>query len=230
MLRTHLEQLNADITARRQVAVITTLATGAQALVHPGDAVAPDVTAALADAFLKDKSQVVATASGDIFINIFNPALRMVIIGAVHISQALIPMARQAGYDVTVIDPRTAFASGERFAGVALDARWPDEALPGLALDRRTAFIAVTHDPKIDDPALTMALASDCFYIGALGSGRTHAKRRERLLAAGMTIAQLDRIRAPIGLDIGAIGAPEIAISILAEVTGHLRGKILART
>ncbi len=225
MLRTHLERLNAAIAARRQVATITTLATGAQALVHPGDAVAADLAAPLADAFLKDKSHVVQTADGEVFINIFNPSLRMIIIGAVHISQALIPMARQAGYDITVIDPRTGFASGERFAGVALDARWPEEALPGLALDRRTAFVALTHDPKIDDPALTLALKSDCFYIGALGSTRTNAKRRERLLATGLTPPQLDRIRAPVGLDIGAVGAPEIAVSILAEVTGHLRGK-----
>ncbi len=230
MIRTHLIQLTADIAARKQVATITTLATGAQLLVHPGDRVADDLAAPLADAFRKDKSQVVATAAGEVFINIFNPSLRMIMIGAVHISQALIPMARQAGYDITVIDPRTAFASGERFAGVALDARWPDDVLPGLRLDRRTAFIALTHDPKIDDPALKLALGSDCFYIGALGSGRTHAKRRERLTAAGLTDAQLDRIHAPIGLDIGAIGAPEIAISILAEVTAHLRGKAAART
>ena len=212
------------------MATITRLATGAQQLVHPGDPVADDLAAPLAEALRKDKSQVVATATGEVFINVYNPALRMIMIGAVHISQALIPMARQAGYDISVIDPRTAFASGERFTGVMLDARWPDEALPGLSLDRRTAFIALTHDPKIDDPALTIALASDCFYIGALGSGRTHAKRRERLLAAGLTDAQLDRIRAPIGLDIGAIGAPEIAISIMAEVTGLLRGKAQARS
>ncbi len=231
MLQPHLEQLNADIAARRQVALMTTLSTGAQQVAHPGDAVAAELAGPLAEAFLKDKSQIVQSAAGEVFINIFNPALRIIIVGAVHISQALIPMAKQAGYDVTVIDPRTAFASGERFAGVALDARWPDEALPGLALDRRTAFIALTHDPKIDDPALTIALASDCFYIGALGSTRTHAKRRERLTAAGhLTAPQLDRIRAPIGLDIGAIGAPEIAVSILAEVTGHLRGKAQIRS
>ena len=230
MLRTHLEQLNAAIAARKQVAVITALATGAQQLVHPGDPVADDLAVPLAEAFLKDKSHIITTAAGEHFINIFNPSLRMIVIGAVHISQALIPMARQAGYDITVIDPRTAFASGERFAGVALDARWPDEALPGLALDRRTAFVALTHDPKIDDPALKLALASNCFYIGALGSSRTNAKRRERLLAAGLTIGQLDRLRAPIGLDIGAVGAPEIAVSIIAEVTGHLRGKAHGRT
>ena len=225
MLTARLTQLQADIIARRPVAVLTTLATGAQQLVHPGDPLPEDLAALLADAVRKDKSQVVQTAAGEVFINVYNPALRMVMIGAVHISQAVIPMAKAAGYDVTVVDPRTAFASGERFEGVTLDARWPDDALPGVALDRRTAFLALTHDPKIDDPALLLALASDCFYIGALGSTRTHAKRRERLTAAGISPETFDRIRAPIGHDIGAIGAPEIAISIMAEVTAHLRGK-----
>jgi len=225
MLRTHLAQLAADIAARRPVATLTILATGAQQLVHPGDRLPDDLAAALKEAVRTDRSGVAQTTAGEVFINVYNPALRMVMIGAVHISQALIPMAKAAGYDVTVIDPRTAFASGERFAGVALDARWPDEALPPLGLDRRTAFVALTHDPKIDDPALTLALASDCFYIGALGSSRTHAKRRERLTAAGIGPAMLDKIRAPIGLDIGAIGAPEIAISIIAEITAALRGK-----
>ena len=230
MLTDHLRALNSDLAARRPVAVITHLATGEQTLVHPGEPTTDDLAPLLADAFLKDKSQVVQTPAGEVFINVFNPSLRMVIIGAVHISQALIPMAKGAGYDVTVIDPRTAFASGERFAGVKLDARWPDEALPGLALDRRTAFVALTHDPKIDDPALKIALASDCFYIGALGSSRTNAKRVERLAEAGLTAAQIARIRAPIGLDIGAIGAPEIAVSILAEITAHLRGRAAPRS
>ena len=230
MLISDLTQLQSDITARRPVAVLTTLATGAQRLVHPGDALADDLASLLADAVRKDKSGVVQTAAGEVFINVFNPALRMVMIGAVHISQGLIPMAKAAGYDITVIDPRTAFASGQRFAGVTLDARWPEDALPGLSLDRRTAFIALTHDPKIDDPALRLALASDCFYVGALGSLRTHAKRRERLLVAGIAPAAFERIRAPIGLDIGAIGAAEIAISIMAEVTAHLRGKDAGRS
>jgi xanthine dehydrogenase accessory factor len=230
MRRAQLEQLQAAIEARRPVVALTTLATGVQHLVHPGDPLPDDLNAAVAEAVRTDRSGVVKTAAGEeVFINVFNPALRMVIIGAVHISQALIPMAKAAGYDCRVIDPRTAFASGERFAGVKLDARWPDEALPDLALDRRTAFVALTHDPKIDDPALTIALTSDCFYVGALGSSRTHAKRRERLAAAGCSQTTLERIRAPIGLDIGAIGAPEIAISIMAEVTALLRGKGGAR-
>jgi len=141
MLRSHLAQLTADIAARRPVATVTTLATGEQRLIHPGDALPDDLATALADAVRKDRSGVVAIASGEVFINVHNPALRMVMIGAVHISQALIPMAQAAGYDVTVIDPRTAFASGERFAGVALDRRWPDEALPALSLDRRAEIV-----------------------------------------------------------------------------------------
>ena len=163
MQKAQLAQLQSDIAARRPVAVVVTLATGAQQLVQPGDPMPDDLAVALAEAVRNDRSGVVQTAAGEVFINIHNPALRMVMIGAVHISQALIPMARQAGYDITVIDPRTAFASGERFAGVTLDARWPDEALPPLALDRRTAFVALTHDPKIDDPALKLAVASECF-------------------------------------------------------------------
>ena len=225
MKRTQLEQLQADIAVRRPVAAITALASGEQWLVHPGDPLPDDLAAALADALRKDRSGVAQTDSGEVFINVHNPALRMVMIGAVHISQALIPMARAAGYAVIVIDPRTAFASSERFAGVDLDARWPEDALPPIGLDRRTAFVALTHDPKIDDPALKLALASDCFYVGALGSSRTHAKRVERLTAVGIAPAALANIRAPIGLDIGAIGAPEIAISIMAEITAALRGK-----
>ena len=146
--------------------------------------------------------------------------------GAVHIAQALIPIARQAGYDVIVVDPRTAFASEERFVGVPRDARWPDEALPEIGLDARTAFIALTHDPKIDDPALQIALPSDVFYVGALGSTRTHAKRIDRLSQLGVSKDALERINAPIGLDIGAVGPVEIAISIMAEVTAALRGKL----
>jgi xanthine dehydrogenase accessory factor len=224
MRRSDLEQLRADLEERRPVAAITTLATGSQRLVHPGEPAGDDLAGPIAEAFRTDKSAIVPTSSGEVFINVYNPRLRMVMIGAVHISQALIPMAKQAGYDVVVVDPRTAFASPERFRDVKLDPRWPDEALPEIGLDRRTAFVALTHDPKIDDPALTAALASDCFYVGALGSTRTHGKRRERLAASGISAASLDRIRAPIGLDIGAIGPAEIAVSILAEVTAALRG------
>jgi xanthine dehydrogenase accessory factor len=161
------------------------------------------------------------------FLTVQVPPARMVIIGAVHISQALVPMARMLGYDPVIVDPRTAFATPERFPDVVLKAEWPDVALPGLKVDRYTAFIALTHDPKIDDPALMHAFEKQCFYIGALGSRRTHAKRVERLTAAGASAEAVARIRAPVGLAIGAISPAEIAVSILAEVTQAWRQGIV---
>lgn len=231
MRKADLDELLSAQRSRRPVALVTWLATGAQSLVWPGEALAPlELAAAVAEAFRTDRSGVVVLPdAGEAFVHVHNPPLRMVLIGAVHISQALIPMAQQAGYELIVVDPRTAFATADRFPGVSIDARWPDEALPAIGLDRRTAFIALTHDPKIDDPALTLALGASCFYVGALGSGRTHAKRRERLQAQGIAADALARIHAPIGLDIGAIGATEIAIAIMAEVTACLRGKAVRR-
>ncbi len=155
------------------------------------------------------------------------PPVRLVVIGAVHVSQALAPMAKLAGFDVTIIDPRTAFATPERFAGVDLLAEWPDQALPRLGLDRFTAMAALTHDPKIDDPALRAALSAECFYIGALGSRKTHAGRVGRLLGAGFDQAAIERIHAPIGLDIGAVSPAEIAVSVLGEIIAGLRKKPL---
>ena len=226
MKRDILDQLKQNIAARKPVALITWLESGEHRLVHPGESVGDDaLSTALADGFRTDKSRTVDIAGQDVFINVYNPPLRMVIIGAVHIAQALIPLAAQAGYDTIVVDPRTAFASEERFAGVPRDTRWPDDALPEIGLDARTAFIALTHDPKIDDPALKIALESEVFYIGALGSNRTHAKRVDRLVADGVSEVTLARINAPIGLDIGAVGPVEIAISVIAEVTAALRGK-----
>ena len=227
MQRALLDRLMQNISRRTPAALVTWLASGRQRLFYPGDTVDNDALAlALDEGFRTDRSKAVEIDGEDVFVNIHNPPLRMVIIGAVHIAQALIPMARQAGYDVIVVDPRTAFASAERFAGIKRDTRWPDEALADLKLDARTAFVALTHDPKIDDPALHIALNSDVFYIGALGSRRTHAKRVERLGAAGLGEEQIARISAPVGLDIGAIGQVEIAISIMAEVTAALRGKL----
>lgn len=227
MERSVLDQLRQDVGARVPVALVTWLATGRQQLAYKGHSVGDDaLTAAIDDGFRTDKSRTIAVGGEDVFVNIYNPPLRIVMIGAVHIAQALIPLAQQAGYDVIVIDPRTAFASEERFAGVPRDPRWPDEALPDVGLDARTAFVALTHDPKIDDPALQIALSSDVFYIGALGSTRTHAKRVDRLTEAGISEAALARINAPIGLDIGAVGPVEIAISIVAEMTAALRGKL----
>jgi xanthine dehydrogenase accessory factor len=157
------------------------------------------------------------------FLNVYAPTAKLVIIGAVHISQALAPLARSLDYDVTVVDPRTAFASPERFPDVKLIAEWPDEALPPLGIDRWTAFVAVTHDPKIDDPALLHAFEKGCFYIGALGSRKTHAKRADRLRAQGLSDADFAKIKAPIGLNIGAVSPSEIAVSIMAEITAELR-------
>ncbi len=202
--------------ARRAVAVVTDLASGKQRLITREEARSDEV---LDKAFRFDKSGV----EGDRFITIHNPPLRLVITGAVLIAQALIPMARAAGYDVWVVDPRGAFATGARFPDISLHAEWPDEVIPKIGLDQRTAFVALTHDPKIDDPALELALKSEVFYIGALGSNKTHAGRVERLKARGFDEATQARIAGPIGLSIGAVGAAEIAISIMAQLTKALR-------
>ena len=204
---------------RKAVAVITQIASGKQRLVNKEQLSCDPLATVLEVAFRFDQSGM----HGDDFVHIYNPPLRLVIIGAVHIAQSVIPMAGQAGYDITVIDPRGAFATGTRFPGISLHAEWPDEVLPKLALDARTALLALTHDPKIDDPALNLALKSDIFYIGALGSKKTQDSRRERLKTAGFTDEVLARIHGPIGLAIGAKGAAEIAISIMAEMTRALR-------
>jgi xanthine dehydrogenase accessory factor len=209
--------------SRRPVALLTWLASGSQRLANPGEA--GMLGEALAEAFRHDRSATVETPEGEVFIRVYNPALRMIVIGAVHTAQYLAPLARMAGYDVTIVDPRGAFATPDRFPAMRVIAEWPDEALSTLGLDSRTAFIALTHDPKIDDVALRLALASDVFYIGALGSTRTHAKRLDRLQAQGADAASLARIHAPIGLDIGAQGPVEIALSIIGQVTAVLRGK-----
>ena len=214
-----------DVAARRKVALVTHLGTGARSLAHaPGD-VGPDLAPALDEAFRRDRSVALAQSDGEIFINVFNPTVRLIIVGAVHVAQPLVPMARALGYDVMIVDPRSAFATNERFAEVAISRDWPDEALAKIGLDGRTALIALTHDPKIDDPALIAALSSEAFYVGALGSRKTHAKRVERLRQAGVSAGDIERIHAPIGLDIGAQGAAEIALSIVAEITAVQRGK-----
>lgn len=201
------------------MALVTHLDSGAQRIVARGDAAKDRLAGGLDDAFRFDRSGV---HEGQ-FVHIYNPPLRLVMIGAVHIAQGVIPIAQLAGYDVAVIDPRGAFATGERFPGVALHTEWPDEIIPKIGLDPRTAMIALTHDPKIDDPALAAALKSDVFYIGALGSKKTHASRVQRLKDKGFGEAEIARIHGPIGLAIGAKGAPEIAIAIMAEMTRALR-------
>jgi xanthine dehydrogenase accessory factor len=208
---------------RRRIAMVTNLANGAERLVDYGRARDDLLADDLEQAFRFDRSGIVKIGDAEYFINVYNPPLNLVIVGAVHLAQALIPLARAAGYDVTVIDPRAAFASRERFPDVAVHNEWPDEILPNLDLGPRTALVALTHDPKIDDPALDAALQSECFYIGALGSKKTQGARRERLAAAGFKEADLARIHGPIGLSIGARGPAEIAIAIMAEITAALR-------
>ncbi|TMJ39367.1 MAG: xanthine dehydrogenase [Alphaproteobacteria bacterium] len=208
---------------RKAVALVTALDSGKQRVVAR-DHAADDILAQVLDeAFRFDRSGVHKIPEGEFFVHIHNPPLRLIIIGAVHIAQALIPIARATGYDIVVIDPRGAFATGARFPDVTLHGEWPDEILPGLGLDQRSAMVALTHDPKIDDPSLQLALKSKIFYIGALGSKKTQASRVQRLSAAGFSKTDIARIHGPIGIDIGAQGAPEIAIAIMAELTRVLR-------
>lgn len=223
MKQNTLSELNAERAARRAVVVVTDVASGDQRLVKAADISADPLYADLDRQLRMGKSGMVEVDGKRLFLNVYAPTARLIIIGAVHISQALAPLARSLDYDVFVIDPRTAFASPERFPDVPLFADWPDVALPPLNVDRYTAFVAVTHDPKIDDPALLHAMERDCFYIGALGSRKTHAKRVDRLKAQGASEASLARIHAPIGLNIGAVSPAEIAVSIMAEITARLR-------
>lgn len=218
-----LQQVLEARSRRQAIAVITDLATGDQRLVPRAKAGNDELSAILDKGFRFDKSGVEKTEKGEVFVTIHNPRLHLIVIGAVHIAQSVIPIAQAAGYDVTVVDPRGAFATGARFPNVMLYDQWPDEILPKLGLDPRTALLALTHDPKIDDPALDLALKSDVFYIGALGSKKTQASRAGRLKERGFPESVIARIHGPIGLAIGAVGAPEIAISIMAEVTQTLR-------
>ena len=218
-----LRTLNEERAARRAAVVVTDLAKGEQRLVKAADVPLDPLKDLIEKRIRSGKSGTEETSQGRFFLTVHVPPPRLVITGAVHISQALAPIAKLLGYDVTIVDPRTAFASIERFPEVKVIAEWPDIALPPLGIDRYTAFAALTHDPKIDDPALTHALARDCFYIGALGSKKTHARRLDRLKAQGLSDAELARIHAPIGLQIGAVSPPEIALAIMGEITERLR-------
>jgi xanthine dehydrogenase accessory factor len=223
MQLTTLAELNAERAARRPVILVTDVASGEQRLVKASGIIADPLHVELAVHLRMGKSGMIEADGRKLFLNVYAPTARLVIVGAVHISQALAPIAQSLGYDVTVVDPRTAFASPERFPDVPLIAEWPDVALPPLNVDHYTAFVALTHDPKIDDPALLHAFSRDCFYIGALGSRKTHGKRAERLRGQGASAADIARIHAPIGLAIGAVSPSEIAVSIMAEITAALR-------
>jgi xanthine dehydrogenase accessory factor len=218
-----LAELNGERAARRAAIVVTDVASGEERLVKAADLSRDPLKDVLEERLRTGKSGMAETPHGRVFLTVHVPPPRLVITGAVHISQALAPMARLVGYDVTIVDPRTAFATSERFPDVNVIAEWPDKALPPLGIDRYTAFVALTHDPKIDDPALTHALARECFYIGALGSKKTHARRVERLKSQGVSETDIARIHAPIGLSIGAVSPPEIAVAILAQITARLR-------
>jgi xanthine dehydrogenase accessory factor len=222
-----LRKLNGERAARRAVIHLTDLGDGRDRVIREGDPVAGPLGEAIASALRSGKSAVVEAEGRQFFLNVHLPPPRIVVIGAVHISQALAQMARVAGFDVTIIDPRTAFATEERFAGIDLVADWPEDVLKVRPLDAYTALAAVTHDPKIDDAPLSQALATGCFYVGALGSRKTHAKRVERLRALGHSEAEIASISAPIGVDIGAANPAEIAVAILADIVEHLRRRPL---
>jgi len=210
------------------VVMATRLPDGAQFLLPEPDA-PPELNAAARRALESDESGTIRIGEHDWFVHVHNPKQRLIIVGAVHIAQALVPFAAGTGYAVTVVDPRRAFASDERFPDVSVSTEWPDEAMDALAPDIRSAVVTLTHDPKLDDPALDRALKSPAFYIGALGSRKTHAARLKRLRDLGHGETALARIRGPVGLNIEAVTAPEIALSILAEIVAVRRGSPLSQ-
>jgi xanthine dehydrogenase accessory factor len=225
-----LQALNEHRRARRAALMITDLASGESILEAEGEGenARPELREVVDKAYRTGKSGLVETADGRrLFLNVHVPPPRIVVIGAVHISQALAEMALVVGFDIAIIDPRTAFATESRFAGIDLVADWPEDALKQHPLDAYTALVAVTHDPKIDDFPLIEALRARCFYIGALGSRKTHASRIERMKAAGLTESEIGRIDAPIGLDIGAQSPAEIAVAVLGAIIQAFRKREL---
>ncbi|WP_315919682.1 XdhC family protein [Mesorhizobium sp. SP-1A] len=220
-----LRTLNADRRARRAVIQLTDLGDGTSRLVHEGDRLEGELGKAIASAFRTGRSGSAEVEGRSYFLNAHLPHPRFVLVGAVHISQALAPMARIAGYPVEIIDPRTAFATPDRFPDAPLDAEWPQDVFSRRPLDSYCALAALTHDPKIDDFALKAALEANCFYVGALGSPRTHGRRVERLLAEGVSAERIERVHAPIGLNIGAASPAEIAVAVLAEVIRAFRSR-----
>lgn len=225
MDRALLQALNEERRARRAAILVADLQTGEGRLVRQDENHAEPLADALREAFRSGKSIGIDSEGRSLFLNVYLPSPRLVLIGAVHISQVLAPMARLAGFEVEIIDPRTAFATPERFDNSRLYAEWPVDVLERQPLDAFCGLAALTHDPKIDDLPLQSALAADCFYVGALGSRKTHASRLDRLSSAGITREKLARISAPIGLDIGAANPSEIAVAVLADVVATLRGR-----
>jgi xanthine dehydrogenase accessory factor len=223
-----LSLLNAERAARRAVVLVTNMASGVAEIITveeltklplAGSAKGEAIVAALR----QGKSAMFEDGEQKLFITVHVPDMKVIVVGAVHISQAMVPIARTLGLDLTIIDPRTAFATPERFPDVKLIADWPDAVLSGERIDRYTAFVALTHDPKIDDPGLEIALRAGCFYIGALGSRKTHAGRLQRLATAGFAAEETANIHAPIGLNIGAISPAEIALAIVGEIIAKFR-------
>jgi xanthine dehydrogenase accessory factor len=216
--------------ARRPVAFAKNL-TDATEFLLPDPAAPAALNEAGAQALAEDKTATVAIGDQKWFIEARNPSPRLILVGAVHIAQALVPLAAMTGFSVVLVDPRSAFGNAERFPGAVINNDWPDEAVRALRPDIRTAIVTLTHDPKLDDPALDEALRSAAFYVGALGSRKTHAARLERLAALGHDTAALARIRGPVGLNIGAVSAPEIALSVIAEIVAVRRqGGLAQRT
>jgi xanthine dehydrogenase accessory factor len=222
-----LASLNAERARRRAVVLLTDLASGSQRLVRAADIPNEQLGEELAGRVRLGKSGLLESGGGAIFALVDIPPVRLIVIGAGHIAQALAPMAKLADFDVIIVDPRSAFATPERFPDCEVIAEWPQEILPRLGLDPYTAMVLLTHEPRIDDPGISAALAAQCFYVGALGSRKTHAKRLERLRASGIAEDALTRIHAPVGMDIGAVSPAEIAISILAEIIAARRQKPL---
>ena len=218
-----LAALNEERAARRAAVLVTDIASGDQRLVRETEAGDDPFADDIGKVIRSGKSGMVRTGTGEVFLNAHLPPARLVVIGAVHISQALAPIARLAGYDIEIIDPRTAFATPDRFPGIALAAEWPEDVLKVRPLDAYTALCVITHDPKIDDFPLIAALKAGCYYIGALGSRKTHGRRVERLTDAGIAPYLIERIEAPIGADIGAASPGEIAIAIMASVIEAFR-------
>ncbi len=225
----HLVAVNAARRARRAVILATDLGNGSAQVINEGQITDGELQAEVDKAFRTGKSAMFEPGGRKVFLNVIVPPPRIVVIGAVHISQALAIMAPVAGFDLRIIDPRTAFASPQRFAGVDLVADWPEEALAERPLDGYSALVAVTHDPRIDDFPIAEALRTGCFYVGALGSRKTHAKRVERLQALGIGEEEIARIDAPVGLDIGAQSPAEIAVAVLGAIIQAFRKRDLYR-